>query len=261
MVQKDNGSVAEPSAEQTDPGLVQPEPVGPGGRVDLPNVDAVPLGPSSTLEDRVANAEAIAQTVLEQRAAFDKSRIDNAPLGFPDDLHDTLDASERLARARAVAEGGQEPASVSHSITAAPPVNGNQSAADLSAPRGFFGVAGTYIQGFRDILSSSAGLVVTSYTLDAAAISADANGDKIVPEGTTLQASGVKVAPRTGTNACVGVLFKRVNARNGDQDIGMVVGGRLRSDKLTDAGVFGSVVSGAVTQLAAMGVYLSTFDA
>lgn len=141
----------------------------------------------------------------------------------------------------------------------APPVRADQF--PFGPPRGFFTVSSTYIAEELQILASTRGLVTTSYTLDASSITADANGDKILFEGTTLQASGGtgKATART-TGACIGVLWNRVNLREGDKEIAMIRGGRLRSDKLTDNGTFGTVAGGAVTDLQNIGVYLTTFD-
>jgi hypothetical protein len=121
----------------------------------------------------------------------------------------------------------------------------------------FYSVSSSYAIGPRDIWFSSAGQVVTSYTFDASTVAADANGDKIVREGTVLAATaGGKAKPRTGTETAIGVLLRRINVRDGDQEIGMVVGGHLSRSKLTDNGVFGSVAPSAEQDLRNLGVFL-----
>lgn len=172
------------------------------------------------------------------------------------------DFAELDARVRreAVAQGGAEPDHIEHRVyhpDAAAVFEQPQSGGRVGT---FYGQATNYVVGERDIFASTVGQVITSYTLDAAAISADANGDKVVYEGTVLQASGAKVKPRTSGTA-VGVLRHRVNARLGDQDIGMVIGGRLNVNKLWDNGTFGSVASQAQTDLAALGIILQAYDA
>ncbi len=125
------------------------------------------------------------------------------------------------------------------------------------APGAFYAVNSAYAVGQRDIWFSSSGQVVTSYTFDASTVAADPNGDKIVREGTVLSlTAGGKVKPRVATETAIGVLLHRINVRDGDQDVGVVVGGHLVRSKLTDDGVFGSVAAGAEQDLRNRGVFL-----
>jgi hypothetical protein len=110
-------------------------------------------------------------------------------------------------------------------------------AEDVPAPRGFYGISSTYIQYPKDVMASSVGRMVTSYTMDSTAVTADAQGNKLVYEGTTLQLSGTKVAPRT-SGTCVGVLAQRVNLRDADEDIALIIGGVVNASKCWDNGVF-----------------------
>jgi hypothetical protein len=174
---------------------------------------------------------------------------------LPDELREMAADAEQRLRKQTLGEAGQEPENIEHHISVAGVLPADR------APGAFYGMSGTYVFGERDIFASSVGQIVTSYTFDSTTVTADANGDKIVYEGTVLAASGAKVQPRTSSAAAVGVLRHRINCRYGDIDIGMVIGGRLRADKLWDNGAFGSVASGAVTQLAALGIYLTTYDA
>lgn len=114
------------------------------------------------------------------------------------------------------------------------------SAEDVPAPRGFYGISSTYIQYPKDVMASNVGRLVTSYTFDSASMAADAQGNKLVYEGTTLQMSGVtgKVTART-TGTMVGVLGQRINVRDADADIGLVTGGFVNATKVWDNGVFG----------------------
>lgn len=113
-----------------------------------------------------------------------------------------------------------------------------------------FSAPSTYITGKRDILASLSGVRTTSYTLRAASVSADAAGDKIVHEGTvlSLHSGGALAEPRTSGTA-IGVLLDRVNLRDGDADIAMVVAGAVRSDRCWDNGSYGSVAAGVVSAL------------
>ncbi len=125
------------------------------------------------------------------------------------------------------------------------------------APGAFYAVSPAYTVGQRDIWFSSVGQVVTSYTFDANTVPADPNGDKIVREGTVLTfTAGGKVMVRSGAAPAVGVLLRRVNLRDGDQEVSVVVGGHLVRAKLTDNGVFGSVAASAEDDLRNLGVFL-----
>lgn len=137
------------------------------------------------------------------------------------------------------------------------PPAGKVGGAGMAPVGAFYSVSSTYAIGPRDIWFSSVGQVVTSYTFDASTVAADANGDKIVREGTVLSATaGGKAKARAGAETAIGVLLRRINVRDGDQEIGMVVGGHLSRSKLTDNGVFGSVAASAEQDLRALGVFL-----
>lgn len=128
------------------------------------------------------------------------------------------------------------------------------------SPRAYFDAPSTYIVGERDIWASSIGQRVTSYTMRAASVSADGNGDKIVYEGTILSyhSGSGKVEPRTSGTA-IGILLRRVNLRDADQDVPVVVGGAVRQDKLTDNGSL--VVTPATAVVTALpGVFFTPTD-
>ncbi len=110
----------------------------------------------------------------------------------------------------------------------------------LPPPKAYYATGSSYLVGVRDFLASSFPSQVVSYTFDAAAVSADANGDKIVYEGTILQMStGQLVKPRTGSGDAIGILRRRINARDGNVDVGVVIGGAVNVTKLWDDGTFG----------------------
>lgn len=136
-------------------------------------------------------------------------------------------------------------------------------AADVPAPpRGFYTQSSTYLVGERVIWASTQLRIVTSYTLDASAFSADGNGDKVAVEGLVLTWSTggrAKAHVSAGTQA-IGVLLERHNLRDSDQECGMVIGGYLNSTKLVDNGVFGTVLAASITDLAALGVFLVATD-
>jgi hypothetical protein len=140
---------------------------------------------------------------------------------------------------------------------AADPRAANNLAA-MPPPRGMYSQATYYTATQRDILASHAGLRVASYTMAAAGVTADDDGNKIVYEGTTVQNSSGKVVPRT-SGTCLGVLWTRVNLRDGDVDVPIIVAGALREDKCTDNGTFGTVASGAKTAMPF--IQWLTFDA
>lgn len=130
-------------------------------------------------------------------------------------------------------------------------------------PRGFYLQPTSYIVEEFEILASTRDIHTTSYMLDATSVTADANGDKIVKKGTTvgvMASNNGKGKPRAGAEVCIGVTMYSVNLREGDEPIALIRGGRLRSDKLTDAGVFGTVAASAITDLRNLGVYLTTID-
>jgi hypothetical protein len=119
-----------------------------------------------------------------------------------------------------------------------------------NAPRAYFNLNTTYITQERDFRASSVGLRVTSYTFDNTTVAADSNGDKIVYEGTVLSATaGGKAQPRTGAQTAIGILSRRINVRDADADIAMLIAGAVRQDKLYDNGGFGAVAASVKTDL------------
>lgn len=135
----------------------------------------------------------------------------------------------------------------------APPIPGPVALADPEeppVPGAFFQVGTTAIIGERDFLASSHGLMVASYTFDKTAVSADANGDKIVQEGTVLSfTAGGKAKAKASGEAAIGILRRRINVRDSDKEIGMVVGGAVNRTKLWDEGVFGATTGSTETDL------------
>jgi hypothetical protein len=136
--------------------------------------------------------------------------------------------------------------------------------ADAPMPGVGFWTSSTYIMFDRDIFAGSAGRVIGSYTLDSTTVTADGNGDKLVPAGTVLIASGTdnqKLAPHAATGSIVGVLAEMQNLRDGDRQAGIVFGGHLNGNRLFDNGVFGVAPGSATaTALAALGIYVHSFD-
>lgn len=124
------------------------------------------------------------------------------------------------------------------------------SALDGVRPGAFFQINSTYITQQRDFWASSVGRRVTSYTFDSSTAAADANGDKIIYEGTVLTfTAGGKAQARTGAAAAIGILTRRINVRDADAEIGMAIAGAVRQDKLYDNGTFGSVAASVKTDL------------
>jgi hypothetical protein len=163
------------------------------------------------------------------------------------------DPHTQAAIANAVAQSGHVP----DSVTQMGPEPEHEVvhptfARDVSArPGTFWSQSSTYIIAQRDIFASETGRAVTSYTFDASTESADGDGNKIVYEGTVLTyTSGGKAKKHTnGGTAAIGVLTRRINVRNGDESISMALGGYIREDKCWDDGTFGTVTSGAKTDL------------
>lgn len=70
-------------------------------------------------------------------------------------------------------------------------------------------------------------------TLNATAVTADGNGDKIVKSGTPLAKSGTKWAPSFGaTNTPTAILWETVNLRDGDKHASAIDHGRVKAAAL-----------------------------
>lgn len=126
----------------------------------------------------------------------------------------------------------------------------------------------TYVYYDDDIFSSSFGRAIGGYTFLASSVTADANGDKIVREGTLLavDSGSGKAIPRTSSGVAVMVNHRGFNCRDGDVEIPVVKGGRLNARKLRDgastgSGTYGAVLSGTIIgQLSAVGIFLDNTD-
>lgn len=144
---------------------------------------------------------------------------------------------------------------------AAPPVTPPPPAVFYSAP----GTSGTLGEP-RDIFASSVGIVTRAVTLRAASVTADANGDKLVIEGTTLAiVSGSNpqtYKPREDAEGAVGVLAERVNLRDSNKSVAMIVGGRLWRRRCIDDGTLGYPIAGGTPEdeLNAIGVYFHDYQ-
>lgn len=140
--------------------------------------------------------------------------------------------------------------------------------ADDIPPVGAFysaaGASGTLSQP-RDILASSVGLVVRGVSFDASTITADANGDKILLEGTVLSAvpasNPVKYRRRTSSQAATGIALSRKNFRDGNGEVDMMVGGRAWRPACIDDGTLGYPIAGGQpeTDLRALGLYMHDY--
>lgn len=138
------------------------------------------------------------------------------------------------------------------------------SESDIPLPRAWvsaLGGSGTLYGAVRDIFASGTEPVITKpVTVRAASLTADANGNKMLYEGTTLEkrSASTLYQPRTGAGVITGVVMGRYNLRDGDADVAMVIGGRLRREKLIDDGRLGYPLASSTeeTALRALGVYL-----
>lgn len=127
-----------------------------------------------------------------------------------------------------------------------------------------YGAPTSFTRPILDIFSSSVGQVIDSIVADSTYVTADANGDKILYEGTTLRASPIdslKAAPAAG-NTVIGVCAYRYNLRTGDQPIAIVKGGRLNRTRLYHNGVFGEPAASSTpeTNLRNIGIFIDEHD-
>lgn len=89
-----------------------------------------------------------------------------------------------------------------------------------------------------EILFTDNNLVTKSATILASDITADSEGNKYVKAGTLVDKDG-KVVTQTGSTGSetlsttpVGIVYKTVNAKNGDTPVSLVVEGYLRNDRV-----------------------------
>lgn len=89
-----------------------------------------------------------------------------------------------------------------------------------------------------EILDTMNNLVTKGGTILASNITADSEGNKYVKAGTLIDKDG-KVVTQTGTTGSetlsttpVGIVYKTVNAKNGDAPVSLVIEGYLRTDRV-----------------------------
>jgi hypothetical protein len=100
------------------------------------------------------------------------------------------------------------------------------------------------VQSWLDFLASEKYLNKTSgVTIDSTTVAADGNGNKILKGGTPLQKDAVtgkyKPAFADAANAlnAVGLLFAGdINLRYGDQIVGLMIGGAVRTARIPGSG-------------------------
>lgn len=124
----------------------------------------------------------------------------------------------------------------------------------------------TYYTSPQDIYASSFHAPPHSYMVSGYSITADANGDKLIYEGTVLAMSTYDPSCATPYDAnsstdVIGVLPVRENLRTGMKLLPVQTHDAiLREDKCRDNGVYGTVRAGSKTALGLLGITFQTFD-
>lgn len=140
---------------------------------------------------------------------------------------------------------------------------------DVPAPRVYYSAAGgsgTLAMPRSNILASTKRNVIRPVTVDKTTLTADANGDKILVEGTIMakvpSSNPVKYRVRTGTQAAVGICMARYNLRDADADIAMLVGGDAWWPACIDDGVLGGPGAAGTPEadLKALGLYMHAYQ-
>lgn len=96
----------------------------------------------------------------------------------------------------------------------------------------------------KNILASEIGLITKTVQVAQSGVSANADGEKIVPAGTVYPAN---------TASAKGILFEDVNVTDGDRVASLIVAGRILENRLP-----AEIASAAKTVLVASGIVFVT---